>query len=101
MGLLRWLFGNREEPAATDADVLNDLITRVERLELDNADRQIKVLEAMDKAVRALAQRDRMTERRQAEAAAQGGEADGDERAPVGPPRLSSTAHLSRRFKGF
>lgn len=70
---------------------LNQLETTLQRLEMDNADRQVTVLTTVEKVMHQLRARDRKRERTEAEE-------DGDG-APVPGDASLSTAHLSARFR--
>lgn len=95
------------QDAATSAERLNRLETRVERLELDNAERQVAVLSSLEKVLNQLRARERKRERDAdevdpTESAEDRGVARvdrGRHPRPAGIPQGSSTAHLSRRFK--
>lgn len=81
------------------AELLHDVNTleqRVEKLELDNADRQLAVMKSVEKVLHQL----RAREAKRQEAAGDTIEEEG----PLGypPPReVAPTANLARRFRGF
>ena len=98
------------QDAATSAERLNRLETRVERLELDNAERQVAVLSSLEKVLNQLRARERKRERDAEESDEPAGNpVEGRGLAGVargaGPgnhrvPPITSTSHLARRFKG-
>jgi TolA-binding protein len=89
---------------------LNRLETRLERLELDNAERQVAVLNALEKTMTQLRARERKRERDAEESDEPAGNPiEGRGLAGVargaGPGNhrvssITSTSHLSRRFRG-
>lgn len=116
MGLLNWLFsppprtppphriarpGGSQGPQTDDSDAsrLNQLETRVERLELDNAERQLAVLTAIEKVMHQLRARERKRARD-----GNGDEPEGEE-VPGAPAAAAGghypTAALARRFRRF
>lgn len=102
-----WKIFSRPEPSPPELPEaeslqreLNELRTRVERLELDSAERQVEVLNAVGKAMTALNARERMAKAREKDSQDDPGSTNGDEDIPQHPPR-STSAHLARRFRGF
>lgn len=53
------------QPAFPELERLNQLETRVKRLELDNAERQVAVLSSLEKVLHQLRARDRKRERQE------------------------------------
>jgi len=102
-----WPFG---VPAATSDNArLNQLETRLQRLELDNAERQIAVMKSMEKVLYQLRARDAKRVRDSARQDAAGQEIE-DELISEHPPQRARTGaaavraappteHLSRRFR--
>lgn len=105
-----WGSKKREPPPEAPglSERLNGLQTRLERLEIDSAERQIAVLNALEKVMTQFrareAKRERDAEaqgrdRDHSEAAGVAGLAPGADPVPRGSP---ATAHLARRFRqGF
>lgn len=95
---LRELFGSRErEPDGNLVGFVNQLATRVERLELEHAERQVQVLRSVEKVTHQL---NAMIAKRQSDAAPET-EVERDDGSPqvAAPRRAPSTAHLAlRRF---
>jgi TolA-binding protein len=80
--------------------LLNQLETRIERLELDSAERQVSVLNAIEKTMTQLRAREAKREREKA-SQDDAGATNGDEQVPQHPPARASSAHLAKRFRGF
>lgn len=95
-----------DREAISLAERLNRLETRVERVELDNAERQVAVLGSLEKVLNQLrsreAKRVRDAEVEDSEPARDpqaGPRLAGVDSRPGAVPRLESTAHLARRFR--
>lgn len=80
-------------PALNNDGRLNAIETRLERLELDAHQKQLEVLQALDKALHALRARTATRERRESP--------QNDEPAPDPTPVATPTAFLSQRFRRF
>ena len=120
MGFLSWLIppppwgqgrpeivgpGGSQGPKNSDSEPerLNQLETRVERLELDNAERQMAVLGAMEKVLHQLRARE-AKRAREAGAEPTDGDGDGVLASPAPGPRHNYPAPsstLSKRFRRF
>lgn len=96
------MFGfRRREPKleVSFVDQLNHLETRVEKLELEQAERQLTVLKTVEKVLYQLRAR---TAKREKTAEDDQGEEIPEEPTSYGPPRqFASTEHLARRFRGI
>lgn len=97
LGTLRDFFVGVARAPESYPDVTKLLESRIAALELDNSERQVAVLSAVEKTLHQLRARD--AQRRK------GGD-EGDHRSPedAAPPDqdlapVASTAHLSRRFR--
>lgn len=106
MSLNFGFFRSRAEPEPTEPqsfrDELNELRTRVERLELDSAERQVSVLNAIEKTMTQLRAREAKREREKASQDDVESTTNGDGDVSQHPPnRAPTSAHLARRFRGF
>lgn len=92
-------FGRREQQVEVSfVDQLNHLETRIEKLELEQAERQLTVLKTVEKVLYQLRAR---TAKREKTAEDDQGEEILEEPTSYGPPRqFPATAHLARRFRG-
>lgn len=73
-------------PASFDSERLNQLETRVKKLELDNAERQVAVLSSLEKVLHQLRARDRKRERQEPV------EESIEEEVDISPPRRQTRA---------
>jgi hypothetical protein len=87
-----------QEPQTDDslAERMNGLETRMERVELDNGERQIAVLSALEKVLNQLRARERKRERDNGEEVP-----DGQPEPPVSHAGNYPSAALARRFRRF
>ena len=96
---------NRPQPAEVATGIVgrvNQLETRLERLELDHAERQVAVLNTLEKVLRQLSAREGKRVRDRATNQTEEAPEDPADVARVAPgPRVRSvdTSHLSRRFR--
>jgi len=109
-----WPWGRKKAPepelsaaelaeAQSYADELNDVRTRVERLELDSAERQLSVLNAVEKCMTQLRAREAKRARDTAESVEvdEGEAGDRSVRRLNGRPAPEPTAHLAQRLRRF
>ena len=94
-----WRQRHTEAPRTTER--LNQLETRLQRLELDNAERQVAVLSSLEKVLHQLRAREVKRVRDGNSVAGEEAAADPERVAePAARPSARvSTAHLSRRFR--
>lgn len=82
---------------ASFVDRLNHLATRVDKLEMESADRQLTVLKTVEKVLYQLRAR---TAKRAQSTEDDVGEEIEPEAGSYGPRSVPGTAHLARRFRG-
>lgn len=95
-----WPFSSRPSPAQSYLDKLDELQTRVERLELDSADRQVAVLNAIEKTMTQLRAR---VAKRERDSASQDdpGSTNGEPEVVEGQRFRPNTVHLAQRFRRY
>jgi ABC-type uncharacterized transport system permease subunit len=91
---------NHDPEAVSFVDQLNHLETRVGKLELEQAERQLTVLKTVEKVLYQLRARTAKREKTAEDAPSE--ENAAEEQSYYGPQRtFEPTAHLSRRFRGI
>lgn len=93
------MFGRKRQTAESGKDRLNLLETRVEKLEMESAERQLTVLKTVEKVLYQLRAR---TVKREKTAEDAPSEPIDEEPTSTLPLRtFEPTAHLARRLRGF